>query len=242
MTQETFEQDPNMRAAEYVLGTLPADEAAKVAQELTYDRELQAEVAYWEEQLGQLGLQLTPIDPPAQVWETIRARTVERPAPGQTQDAPAPRRSSRLWQGFAIAASIVAVVLAGLLYVATSTAPQVTRPTYASMFYDKATSTGWLVTASAKTGQMSVMAMGGYSVPQGKELRLWVIPKGGKPIASGIVPSHGRNSWQMSTRVAQLLDESTTVLAVSMEVAGKPVSDGPQGPILWTAPVSQRAG
>lgn len=229
-----------MRAAEYVLGTLPASEAAAFKRELTQDRNLQAEVTFWEEQLGQLGLQLDPVTPPAEVWDAIRARTDEHADSGPPRNVPAAPRPSRLWQGLAVAASIATVVLASLLYVVVSEPPQQAQPTYASMFYDKPTSTGWLLTASKQTGKMSVMAMGDYSLPEDKELRLWVIPKGGKPIASGVVPAHGRNSWQMSTRVAQLLAESSTVFAVSMEAAGEPVSDGPQGPIMWQAPVTQR--
>lgn len=72
------DHDPDMRAAEYVLGTLPTDEAARVDRELEGDRALQSEVAFWEEQLGQLGLALTPVDPPAEVWQAIHARLDQR--------------------------------------------------------------------------------------------------------------------------------------------------------------------
>src|SRR5699024_9882368 len=120
--------------------------------------------------------------------------------------------------------------------------PQAPQPTYASMFYDKSTATGWLVTASADSGEMSFMAMGEYPLPQDKELRLWINPKGGKPIASGLVPPQGHNEWQMSTRIAQLLKTSTATFAVSMEKAGAPVNNGPQGPIMWHAPVGRRSG
>lgn len=242
MARQTAGQEPNMRVAEYVLGTLPAAEAAALERELERDRELRLEVAYWEEQLGQLGLQLQPVEPPAEVWDAIRARTNDAAEAEHAAAEPTPRRPSRLWPGLAVAASIVAVVLAGLLYVVVSRPPQVTQPAYAGMFYDKPTSTGWLVTVSADTGKMSVTAIGEYPLPQGKELRLWVIPEGGKPIASGIVPPQGRNSWPMSTRVAQLLDEPATTFAVSLEVAGAPVSDGPQGPIMWQAPVTRGTG
>src|SRR5699024_9802600 len=114
------------------------------------------------------------------------------------------------------APSSAGVVRARLLLGAPTTPPQAPQPTYASMFYDKSTATGWLVTASADSGEMSVMAMGEYPLPQDKELRLWIIPKGGKPIASGLVPPQGHNEWQMSNRIAQLLKTSTASLAVSM--------------------------
>lgn len=231
-----------MRVAEYVLGTLPAAEAAMLERGLEHDRELQLEVAYWEEQLGQLGLQLTPVEPPAGVWDAIRAHTTERAGPTQSASAPERRRPSRLWQGLAVAASIVAVVLAGRLYMVASTPEPVVQPTYVSVFHDQSTATDWLVTVREDTGKMAVVAMGTYPLPEGKELRLWVIPKGGKPIASGVVPADGRNSWPMAARVAKLLEDPATKLAVSMEAAGEPVSDGPQGPILWQTSVNPQTG
>lgn len=238
------DRDPDMQAAEYVLGTLAADEAARVERELEHDDDLRHEIAVWEEQLGQLGLALTPVDPPDHVWDAIRARTFEHrqdqlDGADAVDTAPTPK-TPRVWQGLAIAASVAALVLAGLLYVATTRPVAVATPTYASIFYDQPTATGWLLTASADTGEMSVQAVGDYPLPAGKELRLWIIPKGGQPIASGIVPAAGTNSWSMSTRVATLLRESTTVVAVSMEAAGQPVSDGPQGPIMWQARITQR--
>lgn len=236
------EQDPNMRAAEYVLGTLPTDEAARVERQLEHDNDLQTEVGYWEEQLGQLALALTPVDPPASAWQLIREHLDGRPrAHANFAARPAPR-PARLWQGLAAAASVAAVVLAGLLYVAATRPPPLApAATYASVFYDEPTATGWLLTANADTGEMAVAIVGDYPLAPGKELRLWVLPAaGGAPIASGIVPAHGTNSWPMSVRVAKLLRDPATVLAVSIEDAGQPVSDGPQGPVMWQASVRRR--
>lgn len=240
------ERDPDMRAAEYVLGTLPFDEAKRMERELIHDQALRDEVALWEEQLGQLGLALPPVAPPAEAWDAIRAR-LHTPEPKVRDERvhPAPqqqrRQSSRLWQGLAMAASVAALVLAGLLYVTVTRPPTTPQtPTYASIFYDQPTATGWFLAANAETDEMSVTAVGDYPMPTGKELRLWIIPASGKPIASGVVPTTGTHSWAMSARVAQLLRDPATAIAVSMEVVGQPVSAGPQGPILWQAQVRQR--
>ncbi len=238
------EQDPDMRAAEYVLGTLSVEEAERVERELAHDRELQAEVAYWEEQLGQLGLRLAPVQPPAGVWDNIRARLADSGrAKTATTTAPTPRRS-RLWPGLAMAASVAALVLAGMLFmVGTQDPGPDAPPTYASMLYDDPTTTGWLVTADEETGRMSVVAMGDYPLPEGKELRLWLIPEGGSPVALGTVPADGgHHGWAMSTQVARIMSEPANTLAVSMEDAGASVADGPQGPVMWQAPVTRRTG
>lgn len=239
MADKTSEQDPNMRAAEYVLGTLSAEDTTKLESEFEHDHALQLEVAYWEEQLGQLGLQLEPVEPPAQVWNAIWNRTNEDAGSKHPRVSPMPRRPARLWQGLAVAASVVAVVLAGMLYIVASKPSQMMQPTYASMLYDKPTSTGWLVTANAQTDEMTIMAMGSYPLPEGKELRLWIMPEDGKAMASGVIPPDGQSRWHMSTRVAKMLEQPATRFVVTMEDAGEPVSDGPEGPVMWQAPVIQ---
>lgn len=239
---QSSERASDLRAAEYVLGTLTVDEATRVDRELEHDRALQNAVAFWEEQLGQLGLALTPVEPCAEVWAMIQSRLDERQ---QRRSGPQQSRaavSSRLtpvWPVLAMAASVAALVLAALLYVETRPL-ETPAPVYASIFYDQSSATGWMLTASTASGKMSVKAVGDFPLPSGKELRLWIIPDGGKPIASGLVPAEGENSWAMSTRVVKLLRLPATAIAVSMETAGQPVSDGPQGPILWQARIRQR--
>lgn len=250
MSQPT-EQDMNMRAAEYVLGTLAPQETAQVTRELENNHTLQAEVAYWEEQLGQLALALPPVEPPQAAWTAISARINEpRTITPQSEavrsakvtELAAWRRPLFVWQSLTAAASVAALVLSGVLLIEMNrNAAPVPAPTYASMFYDQPSATGWMLTANTASGEMSVTAVGDYPLPTGKELRLWVIPPGGKPIASGLIPAHGKNSWVMSSRVAQLLHNPATVLAVSMEVTGQPTRNGAQGPIMWQAPVRQRS-
>ncbi|MDN5861929.1 MAG: anti-sigma factor, partial [Salinisphaera sp.] len=219
---------------------------AGLARELEQDPGLHNEVAWWEERLGQLGLALEPVAPPAELLARILARLDAERGCGQPRVAEEPsrntvsRRPSRAWPGLALAASLAALVLAALLYIQVTQPVQAPTPGYASIFYDQPTATGWLLTASTASGEMAVTAVGAYPLPKGKELRLWVIPAGGNPIASGIVPADGENRWPMSPRVTKLLRDPATALAVSMETAGQPVSDGPQGPILWQAKVRHR--
>lgn len=244
MTQPS-DQEPRLLAAEYVLGTLSVDEVASVEQRLEHNTLLREEVVFWEQQLGTLGLALAPIDPPSTAWDAIFQELQEDVAVKPKNDA-APqdttsarlawlKNSIRAWQGLTVVATVIAVALAIVLFMAPIPTKQLAPPTYASMFFDTTTSTGWLLTISTSADRVTVTTVGDYPLAAGKELRLWVIPQGGKPQASGVVPAHGNNSWALSAQVATLLQQPGTALAISVETVGASLSAGPQGPVKWQA-------
>lgn len=235
------DRDPRLLAAEYVLGTLSAEACSDIEKELEHNGRLRQEVIFWEQKFGLLGLALPPAEPPADVWETIQqhmhrdAATTEPPTNLVAPQA----RSVRIWQGLALAASVAVVVLAGLLYVAKQPSQPTPTTAYVSMFFDSTTSTGWFLRANIGADRMRVTTVGDYTLPAGKELRLWVIPKGGKPVASGVLPVEGKRSWSLSARVKKLLQLPSTSLAVSLEESGQSLANGPQGPIMWQAHIHQ---
>jgi hypothetical protein len=76
--------DPDALAAEYVLGTLDADERATARNMLATDEAFAAKVKAWERRLGELHLMVEPVDPDGKIWDRVRAKVPEVP-----QDAPA---------------------------------------------------------------------------------------------------------------------------------------------------------
>src|SRR2546426_12229996 len=62
------------RAAEYVLGTLDADERAQAHVLLGSDDNFAAKVKEWERRLGELHLMVEPVEPGRQVWERVKAK------------------------------------------------------------------------------------------------------------------------------------------------------------------------
>ena len=68
-------------AAEYVLGTLASDERAHAEALIGIDREFAEIVHQWERRLGELNVMVEAVEPPAEVWEKIKAG-VNKPAPG----------------------------------------------------------------------------------------------------------------------------------------------------------------
>jgi anti-sigma-K factor RskA len=129
----TMDEDREGLAAEYVLGTLDADERAEADALLRVDAEFATVVRQWERRLGELNVMVAPVEPPAPVWGKIMASIAEAP-PGEAMrlpDLPAapvaePQGRSaevidltqrmRRWRGLtvmtgALAASIVGIVL-----------------------------------------------------------------------------------------------------------------------------------
>ncbi|MES1942651.1 hypothetical protein PC39_00950 [Salinisphaera sp. PC39] len=227
---------PDMRAAEYVLGTLEPGERERVAAEMLHDRELCLEIAYWEEQLGQLGLMLAPVRPPRRVWRRIAMRTGVR-------DEGDSARGTRLWQGLALAASVAALALAAVLYVGVPTTPtEAEPPVYASMIHDDPTGAGWMLTAGAGDDRLTVTAIHAYPLPPDKSLHLWLLPPEGDPVSLGLMPAEGgKERMAMPEGAERMLDEGAK-FAVSMEPPGGSPEPRPTGKVMWVVPVTARAG
>ncbi|MES1955637.1 anti-sigma factor [Salinisphaera hydrothermalis] len=238
-------------AAEYVLGTLDPEEARAFQQRLVDDAAARTRLAAWEQRLARLGLDLEPVEPPAHVWEGVARHTgIARTASAVSSPAVAPAAAAndaprvRRWRRLAMAASVAAVLLAGLAVYelplwhegATS------APSYASVIYDKPTGMSWLVTSAADGRKLSVEAMGDFNVPSGKMLRMWIKSANGKPELIGQLPhTRGHYTMPLSAKLrAQLGDHSE--IMVSMEDTSRAGTTTPGGKLMWVAPVAHRTG
>ncbi len=67
-----YSEDHIALAAEYVLGTLDADERTQVETMMTVDSGFRDMVEAWERKLGGLNQMVSSIEPPAHLWERIR--------------------------------------------------------------------------------------------------------------------------------------------------------------------------
>ena len=68
-----YSEDHIALAAEYALGTLDADERARVESMMSADKDFTAIVAAWERKLGALNQMVGPVEPRPELWEKIRA-------------------------------------------------------------------------------------------------------------------------------------------------------------------------
>lgn len=232
-------QPEQLRAAEYVLGTLEAAERAEVdADLLRGDTETVREVGYWEERLGQLGLALEPVTPPAGTWSRIALAT----GIGGRQPERGGGGRGGLWRGLAIAASVAALALAAVLAAGVLRQPPAAPdPSYASVIRDEPTGAGWLITAETRDHQLEIVALNPYPKPADKSLHLWLVPPEGGPISLGLLPDEGHERMPMPDDAFQALSGKAK-FAVSLEPPGGSPEPQPTGKILWAVPVTGARG
>lgn len=129
----SMDEDRDGFAAEYVLGTLDADERAQADALMLVDDGFAARVRQWERRLGELNALVAPVEPPAPVWERIKAGLAEAgqsehlhlpevPAPRMRADAPAAeiiqmRQRMQRWRGFSAITGLMAACLVGIVLV-----------------------------------------------------------------------------------------------------------------------------
>ena len=78
MTQAESD-DQELLAAEYVLGTLDAEERARARALVTMDPGFAAVVRAWERRLGELNVLVAAVEPPPEIWERIKAGIAATP-------------------------------------------------------------------------------------------------------------------------------------------------------------------
>jgi anti-sigma-K factor RskA len=141
----TLEQDDQeLLAAEYVLGTLDAEERARARALAAMDPGFAAAVRAWERRLGELNVLVAAVEPPPELWDRIKAgiageaptrevrapavelpRVAEAPAlsPPTPKTAPAEdrgpeilrlRRRVRRWRKVSLWVFLIGAAIAGL--------------------------------------------------------------------------------------------------------------------------------
>jgi anti-sigma-K factor RskA len=129
----TMDEDVNGFAAEYVLGTLDADERAEADALRLVDASFAAKVLEWERRLGELNVLVAPVEPPAAVWDRIKAgvegigqvehlHLPEVPAPPVRQPVPSAdivdlTQRMRRWRGLTVFTGTLAACVVGLVLV-----------------------------------------------------------------------------------------------------------------------------
>jgi anti-sigma-K factor RskA len=214
----TGENGPSL-AAEYVLGVLDAEARRAAEQRLATDRAFAAEVAFWEERLGGLAQEVTPVTPPDRVWSRIDAAV--------TPNEPAGLWSSvTFWRWAAFASAALAAASLAVVYVAAVTPAR--APLVATL--DAGGRTGFLATIEPGHNAITIVPAALTNIDQ-RALELWLIAPGEQPRSLGLIeagrPVRINVPAELAGRVA-----ANAALAVSLEPPGGSPTGAPTGPVI----------
>jgi anti-sigma-K factor RskA len=233
-------EDIDLIAAEYALGTLPADERAAAALRARREPLLAAAIEAWGERLAPLAELVAPRTAPAQLWPLIEAR-VDALAAAQTaahaQIISIEHRLSR-WRAAAIAASAIAASL--LLFVGYREFVRVPQErTLIAVLQKDAQSPAFLVSVDLDKRLMTIRPVS--AEPQrGKSYELWLVNEELKtPRSLGIVGDKPFTvvQPQLAGYSPKVIEQAT--LAVSLEPEGGSPTGAPTGPVLWAGKLMQ---
>lgn len=230
-------EDREVMAAEYVLGTLDANERTQAEALLASDSEFAARVRYWENYLGALIANVEPVEPGRDLFPLIRARIANAGA-GGSNVIDLTRRLNR-WRGATFVASALAASL--LLFVsvkefAPDYLPAALRPDsarYVAVIQQSKDAPAFLLTVDTRTKSFTVRKVGAEA-PQGRAFELWLVhDKFPAPRSLGVVSEHEfTRPAAFANYDPQIINEAT--YAVSVEPPGGSPTGAPTGPVVFT--------
>ena len=206
-------------AGDYAIGLMPATARRRFEALLLDDAALRVELGHWQAALASLTGTLPERPVPDHVWEGIQARIEP-----QVLHLPAKKPlwlNLRLW---AAAFGIVIAVLVGVLY------QRDLGVEYNALLVAANQQPALQIKAFADHLQVEPLALA--ALEPTRDLELWAIQPGGKPISLGLVPTAGRGRIQLSPAQQALLVAPLT-LAVSLEPRGGSPTGQPTGPVLY---------
>lgn len=222
-TGEPDADDPDLRAAEYVLGTLDARERAVIEGEAARDPVVQARIRAWEQRLNPLAETVGAQTPPPRVRAAV-LRALPNPGYADAREIDGLRVRLRRWRIAAGGAGLLAAGLALFLAVGPSRAPSGGR--YLAVVQGGGTLPALIVQVDMRTGLAQVRPVGAEA-PADRSLELWYVgAQGPRPL--GLVGA-GQSQVRLPAGTAP-----DGVIAVSVEPPGGSPTGQPTGPVVYT--------
>ncbi len=217
-------------AAEYVLGTMSARARRRFEFHLRGNPQLRRAVAQWEARLSPFTEALPAIEPPARVWQAIKARLKigQSVRPGFWENL-------SFWRVSSFASGLLALALVVFVAVPRPEAP-VEAGRMVVVMNDLATKKP-AMTASWEPGQsggrlLRVRVIGHAEMGPNTAWELWMLPGGDqKPVSLGLITTHETQVVKIPAALAARLDAANG-LAMSVEPAGGSPTGLPTGPVL----------
>ena len=229
------DEDRDILAGEYVLGTLDKSERAEAERLLVSDPAFAARVGYWEKRLASLADGIASVEPPAGLWPRIVADLPAAAATASTgggADILDLTRRLRRWRTATYVAGALAASLLVFIGVreAYQTPPQDSGRLVAVLQQDKV-SPGFLLTVDLKTREFTVRRVG-PNAPPDHSFELWLVhdifPQ---PRSLGVIGDHEFTRAALAAYDPKIINEAT--YAVSVEPTGGSPTGVATGPIVY---------
>jgi anti-sigma-K factor RskA len=217
--------DPDVAAAELALGLLEGEERALALRRMLSDPAFARDVERWRMEFAALFARIPEVSPAPQVGERV---TASLGGPGKSRPG--------YWRPFAIASSLAAASLLGLLVVRPDAVapPPVIASAPAPMvaaFMVEGIKAPLVATYDSANGRLSMP--GPMPIPAGKSAQLWAIVGTGAPQPLGLFHEAG-NRVEAEARSPAPMEPGTT-LAISLEPIGGSPTGLPTGPVVASA-------
>ena len=213
-------KDPDLLAAEYVVGLLTSEEMHAVEAEAIANPALAASIMSWQARLHPMTEAVPPVPPPAEVWQRLEAAI--GPVRASEPLPPRPRwrwGSASAWRGALIGAVCTAAIGGAILVPKRWTSP----PEVAALLSPDDADPAYKVEMSAD-GIATVVAIN-PNAGLDRSLQLWTLD-GATPVSLGLLPLRGR--FQVNRKLVP-----GAKLLVSEEPKGGSKTGSPTGPVVY---------
>jgi anti-sigma-K factor RskA len=218
--------EPDMQAAEYVLGTLPADERRAFEALLAHDPAARQAVENWQRHLLPLNDVLNDVEPPAHIWQAI-----ETALPASAATPPSLlllRRSRNRWRTGAIVMGALAAGFAAVSVDHLLKTPREAAGSYVAVVNRTGDQPALIIRVDLATRTVFVRSVA-TNVPEGHSLELWYIGNHLAPKSMGLVDKIDR-----SISLPEGVPIEKANFAVTIEPPGGSPSGAPTGPIVYS--------
>ena len=181
MSNIPLSDDLRAQAAEYVLGTLGAEQRRTIELQLGSNAALRAAIVQWEADLLPLASLAEPVAPSAQLW-----RRIDRSAAVTQQVRVSAWRSLSLWRALTGTSVAVAALLAVLLVGRPDAG--IAKPQYMVVLVAPDNKAPGYVMQASVDRELSLVPLGTAPVPSDKSLQFWTKADGWRgPVSLGLV-------------------------------------------------------
>lgn len=212
-----------IRAAEYVVGTLTGAPRRFFAWRMKRSTELQLEVQHWERRLSGLNVSSPALAPSATVLPAI-IREIQ-------DDNGSKAAKPVAWAPvFATLLIIIAVGFAGFSLKPANFEYDLVAEMAAT---DESGESRWKVEVNSEKSEVHIVRLSEYSSDAKRDYELWMIPKdGSNPVSLGVlIPNAAGSVYSYAGKQIDLTQAAA--LAVSHEQLGGSPSALPEGPVVF---------